>query len=276
MNTMLDALISPLFSILENKLLLFILISLVIIGSIWFIKNKAKSGFSISDRFFRFWTGHNIESNDDLLSDIKEVEKFNYDYNMNAISKRQKYNFESWVKKYELDFKVISKLKFCFYIEYLKVKKIHVLIPLSIFFLLIIIAFIFSNSTTIAVKPAGLIKFDDTGWFWFNSHEAVEYNFIKNDAKDWRITKEQCDKDEFSVRFSKDSVGLICDAFNDKVSINYINNLIKKQRWFFGFISAFLSLVSIYLFSKIITILISYDARKMIYLKINKYRKNRN
>ncbi len=121
-----------------------------------------------------------------------------------------------------------------------------------------------------------MIKFDDTGWFWFNSHEAVEYNFIKNDVNDWRITKEQCDKGEFSVRFSKDSVGLICDAFNDKVSIDYINNLIKKQRWFFGFISAFLSLVCLYLFSKIITILISYDARKMIYLKINKYRKNRN
>ncbi|EMC8781282.1 DUF6216 family protein [Providencia rettgeri] len=106
MNTMLDALISPLLSILENKFLIFILISLVIIGSILFIK-KVKSGSSISDRFFRFWTGHNIESNNDLLSDIKEVEKFNYDYNMNAISKRKKYNFESWVKKYELGFKII-------------------------------------------------------------------------------------------------------------------------------------------------------------------------
>lgn len=190
---------------------------------------------------------------------------------MNAISKRQKYKFESWVKIYELDFKVISKLRFCFSIEYLKVKKIHILIPFSIFFLLIIIAF-FSTSTTIAVKPAGLIKFDDTGWFWFNSHEAVEYNFIKNDAKDWHITKEQCDKDEFSVRFSKKSVDLVFDTFNDKASIDYINNLIKKQRWFFGFISAFLSLVLFYLFSKIITILISYDARKMIYLKMNKYR----
>lgn len=53
------------------------------------------------------------------------------------------------------------------------------MIPLNLFFLLIIIAFIFSTSTTIVVKPAGLTKFDDTGWFWFNSHEAVEYNFIK-------------------------------------------------------------------------------------------------
>ncbi|MEQ5091695.1 DUF6216 family protein [Providencia rettgeri] len=106
------------------------------------------------------------------------------------------------------------------------------MIPLSIFFLLIIIAFIFSTSTTIAIKPAGLIKFDDTGWFWFNSHEAVEYNFIKNDAKNWHIIKEQCDKGEFSVRFSKDSVGLICDTFNDKVSIDYINNLIKNKDGF--------------------------------------------
>lgn len=60
-----------------------------------------------------------------MLSDIKEVEKLNYDYNMNAISKRQKYNFESWVKKYELGFKIISKLKFCFSIEYLKMKSIY-------------------------------------------------------------------------------------------------------------------------------------------------------
>lgn len=106
------------------------------------------------------------------------------------------------------------------------------MIPLSIFFLLIIIAFIFSTSTTIAVKPAELIKFDDTVWFWFNSHEEVEYNFIKNDVNDWRITKEQCDKGEFSVRFSKESIDSICDAFNDKVSIDYVNSLIKKQRWF--------------------------------------------
>lgn len=180
------------------------------------------------------------------------------------------------VKKYELDFKVISKLKFCFSIKYLKIKKIHILIPFSIFFLLIIIVFVFSTSTIIAVKPAGLVKLDDTGWFWFNSHEAVEYNFFKNDINDWHITKEQCDKGEFSVSFSKGVIDSICDAFSDKVFIDYIDNLIKKQRWFFGFISAFLSLVSLYLFSKIITILISYDARKMIYLKINKYRKNRN
>ncbi|WP_243853571.1 DUF6216 family protein [Providencia rettgeri] len=138
------------------------------------------------------------------------------------------------------------------------------------FFLLIIIAFIFSTSTTITVKSAGLIKFDDTGWFWFNSYEAVEYYFIKNDVNDWRITKEKCDKGEFSVRFSKESIDSIYDAFNDKFSIDYINNLIKKQRWLFDFISAFLSLISLYLLSKIITILISYDARKMIYLNIKK------
>ncbi|NIH07097.1 hypothetical protein HBM98_20015 [Providencia rettgeri] len=115
-----------------------------------------------------------------------------------------------------------------------------------------------------------MIKFDDTGWFWFNSYEAVEYYFIKNDVNDWRITKEKCDKGEFSVRFSKESIDSIYDAFNDKFSIDYINNLIKKQRWLFDFISAFLSLISLYLLSKIITILISYDARKMIYLNIKK------
>ncbi|HHR5914065.1 TPA: DUF6216 family protein [Providencia alcalifaciens] len=108
------------------------------------------------------------------------------------------------------------------------------MIPLNLFFLLIIIAFTFSTSTTIAVKPAGLIKFDDTGWFWFNSHEAVEYNFIKSDVNDWHITKEQCDKSEFSVRLSKGLIGFICDAFNDKVYIDYINNLIKNKDGFWA------------------------------------------
>lgn len=108
------------------------------------------------------------------------------------------------------------------------------MIPLNLFFLLIIIAFIFSTSTTIAVKPAGLTKFDDTGWFWFNSHEAVEYNFIKSDVNDWHITKEQCDKGEFSVRFSKGVIDSICDAFNNKISIDYINNLIKNKDGFWA------------------------------------------
>lgn len=69
---------------------------------------------------------------------------------------------------------------------------------------------------TIAIKPAGLIRFDDTGLLWLNFNEAVEYDFIKIDVNDWHITKEQCDKNVVLVKFSTKSVDLIYDSFENK------------------------------------------------------------
>ncbi|XHC66405.1 DUF6216 family protein [Escherichia coli] len=51
------------------------------------------------------------------------MERFNFHYNTNATSKRQIVRFEEWVSKYELDFRLISKLKRYFDIDTLRVKK---------------------------------------------------------------------------------------------------------------------------------------------------------
>ncbi|EHS7909566.1 hypothetical protein KWJ70_004417, partial [Salmonella enterica subsp. enterica] len=75
-------------------------------------RNKSKSGFSISNKWYMILIGYKkdkkTEKKRDLIDDIIDIEKFNFHYNTNATSKRQIERFEEWVNKYELDFKLIS------------------------------------------------------------------------------------------------------------------------------------------------------------------------
>lgn len=276
MNTLLDAFISPISSLIENKFTLFIVVFIFSIASLFFIKYKAKSGFSLSDRFWVFWTGHKCENNSDLLSEIIEIEKFNYHYNTYAISKKQTTQLASWIRRYELDFKLIAKLKRNLIIDTLKIKKIHKIFPFGIFFSLFIPLFAFFGAFVIAIKPAGLIKIDNTGWFWFNENEAIEYSFLGRQENSWVIKKEQCTKkNEIKANLDDKTIETICDSFNSQRVSNFIKSLIKKQRWFFGVSSGILLFIAGFLFRETISLLITYDARKMIYLKIKKHRKNK-
>ncbi|WP_034949036.1 DUF6216 family protein [Erwinia oleae] len=178
MNTSFDTFISPLLSLIDNKLLLFIVVFIITVASLYYIKHKAKSGFSISDRFWIFWTGHKRKEGSDLIDDIIEIEKFNYHYNTNAVSKREKVQFENWVRKYELDFKLLSKLKGYFSIDILKVKKVKTRWSLAAFLLIFVPFFLLWGSLMVALKPAGLIKMKETSWFWLNKNEAAEYNYF--------------------------------------------------------------------------------------------------
>ncbi|KAB8305223.1 hypothetical protein EH228_19275 [Erwinia endophytica] len=276
MNTLLDAFISPISALIENKFILFLIVGLFAISSLFFIKYKAKSGFSLSDRFWVFWTGHKCERSGDLLSEIIEIEKFNYHYNTYAISKKQTAQLESWVRKYELDFKLIAKLKRNLKIDTLKIKKVNKAIPPSIFMFLFVPFFAFLGAFVIAIKPAGLIKIDGTGWFWFNANEAMEYSFLGRSENSWIIKKEQCTKkNEIKVNLDNITIDTICDSFNSQRVSYFIKSLIKKQRWFFGISSGVLLFIAGFLFRETISLLITYDAREMIYLKIKKYRSNR-
>lgn len=68
-------------------------------------------------------------------------------------------------KKYELDFRMISKLKTNFDIENLKISKINKKIPAGLFIAMFIPFIIGFETFIIAAKPAGLININDTGWF---------------------------------------------------------------------------------------------------------------
>nr|WP_142924946.1 DUF6216 family protein [Klebsiella pneumoniae] len=88
-----DSLVPSLSDLLENKIS-FLIIFLIIL----YIKKRSGSGFSIANRFFIFWLGGKGKGEYELIDEIIDIEKFNFQYNTRAVSKRQKTNFEAWIK----------------------------------------------------------------------------------------------------------------------------------------------------------------------------------
>ena len=276
MNTQIDTIISPLLSIIDNKFILFPFIFAMMISSLYYIKRKAKSGFSIVNRFWAFWLGYKKERKHDFINDIIEIEKFNYHYNADAVSIKQKKNFEDWIRKYELNFRIIAKLKRNFIIETLKIKKINKVVPTLTFLSIFIPLFLFFAALIVAIKPSGLININNTGWFWFNKEEAIEYSFLGGRESSWVITPQECEKKtDVAIKLSPQTINIICESFNSKRSLEYIDALVEKQRWVFGMLSIIFLFFVTFLFMQTISLLITYDARKMIFLKIKKYRSDR-
>lgn len=276
MNTQFETFISPLLSIIDNKFILFPSIFIFVITSLYYIKRKAKSGFSIVNKFWAFWLGYKKENKHDFINEIIEVEKFNYHYNTDAVSLKQKKKFEDWIKKYELNFRIIAKLKRNLIIDTLKIKKINKAVPTLTFLSIFIPLFIFFAALVVAIKPAGLININNTGWFWFNKKEAIEYNFLGSRESSWVITPQECEKKtDIVIKLPPKTIDIICESFNSKRSLEYIDTLVEKQRWAFGIFSVISLFFVTFLFAQTISLLITYDARNMVYLKMKKYRSNR-
>ncbi|MFV9068129.1 DUF6216 family protein [Serratia fonticola] len=276
MNTQFDTFISPLLSIIDNKFILFPFIFIMMISSLYYIKRKAKSGFSIVNRFWAFWLGYKKESKHDFINEIIEIEKFNYHYNTDAVSIKQKKKFEDWIKKYELNFRIIAKLKRNLIIDTLKIKKIKKVIPTLTFLSLFLPLFLFFAALVVAIKPAGLINISNTGWFWFNKKEAIEYNVLGGRGNSWVITPQECEKKtDIVIKLPPQTIDIICESFNSQRSLEYIDTLVAKQRWAFGIFSVIFLFFVISLFTQTIYLLITYDARKMVFLKIKKHRSDR-
>ncbi|MGJ0626297.1 DUF6216 family protein [Xenorhabdus bovienii] len=259
------------FSIVKNSIVLSVIFFVV---ACLYIRIKSKSGFSIFNRLWMFVIKHRERSENNLINKIIEIEEFNFFYNTNAVSINQKEKFESWIDKYELDFKIISKLGSNLDIERLKIKKVEKFHPVIIFLFLFSIFIWLLISLTIALKPAGLIKINDDGWFWFNKNEAIEYSLFAKRKNVWIVTPETCSqKDLILNKITTETINVICDSFYSEKSLRYIDGLIKEQRWLFGITTAFLFVFILCLIKNIQSLLATYDARKMILSKIKKYRK---
>jgi hypothetical protein len=260
-------------SILGN---IYLLSFIFLIFVFLYIKSKSQSGFSILNRLWIFAIKNKETSKDDLINEIMEVEKFNFYYNTNAVSKKQKKKFEDWIRKYELDFKIISKLKDNFDVDSLKIRKIKKPLIAIPFLFLFAIFLCFISAIPVAIKPSGLISINDDGWFWFNKNEAMEYSFFTKRENLWIVTPEMCNnRQSISKKLNTKTIESICFSFKSKHELAYINKLIKKQRWFFGPLSIILFIVMLVLLSKVISLTSTYYAKEMILIKIRKHRKNR-
>ncbi|ROJ32231.1 DUF6216 family protein [Morganella morganii] len=260
-----------------NKEMVFILCLSITIGLFYYIRKKSKSGFSVVRRIWRVCIGFNYKDKNDFINDILEIEEFNYYYNTSAVSKRQKKKFQHWVRKFELDFKLISKLKSNLCIERLKIKKINKILffslPVEIAFLLTLV---FIPVLNIAVKPAGLVSINNSEWFLINKDGAREYQYFGGDTPAWIINKDNClSPEEIKSTLDKDTVTMICNTFDNKSDQDYLVKLIKEQRLVYGFLAITILLVSVFRFKYMLFLSYTLDARKMLFNKIKLYKKRK-
>lgn len=260
-----------------NKEMVFVICFLIIICLFYYIRKKSKSGFSVIRRIWGVCIGFNCKNKNDLINDIVEIEEFNYYYNTNAVSKRQKKKFQHWVRKFELDFKLISKLKNNLCIEKLKIKKINMLFFLSLpVEIALLLTLVFIPILNIAVKPAGLVSINNSEWFLINKDGAREYQYFGGNTPEWIINKDNClSPEEIKSTLDKDTVTMICNTFDNKSDQDYLVKLIKEQRLAYGFLAIAILLVSVFLFKYMLFLSYTLDARKMLFYKIKSYKKRK-
>lgn len=263
--------ISPIFS--EHiKFIIFLLF--IVLGGIYFYL-RTDSLFSIFYRLIILFLGK-PRTNTDLINDIVEIEKFNFLYNKNAVSIRQKSRFEKWIFDYELDFKLITKVGKQLDIDNLKLRKIKkggaiFLYSVCSIFLLFFFAFsIFF--TVLLIKDSALLSFNGSGKpFWMNSYEAKGATIL--DTKNvWTVDSGICKKKIKVSNLSNEELDIICTILNSKDDINYINSLISNQNWFSKILLIILVFPIIFFLKEIKSLNNYLKCRYMIYKKIKKKR----
>lgn len=269
--------INYILSFIDNKVMALILVTLFFIVIFFYLKRKSKSGFSIIYRLWGFLMGCNYRNKKDFINDIMEIEEFNCYYNTNAVSRRQKYKFEAWIKKFELDFKLISKLKKNLCIDKLKIRKVNIKFYFFVILTLFVFVFtLFMPVLNIAIKPAGLINFQDSGWFFIYKDKAREYQYFSDNKNTWLIKKEDCsDTKKIIPKLNNNVIVAICESFESKEYQQHLTSLIKEQQWVFGTFCFILFIICMYLMKYIISLTFVIDARQNLLVKIRNYRKNR-
>ncbi|MEB6381101.1 DUF6216 family protein [Leclercia adecarboxylata] len=281
MDTSFNTLLSYLTELIDNKYVFSAIVFSTVLALIFYIKWKAKSGFSISNKLFIFLIGYSKKNNNDLIDEIIDIEKFNFHYNTNAISKRQISRFELWIRTYELDFRLISKLKNHLNIETLKIKKVNNIYFILVFLSIFVPFFALFPAIDVALKPAFLIKIENTGWFWINKNQATEY-MLTNKKKPWVINKTTCTENNSATPpkniiklIDEKSFNLICKSFSSKEDQIFIERKIKEQQLFFYIVSIALAFLAFILFKHLMKLISAYESRKMVLLKIKNLRSKR-
>lgn len=279
MNTTFEPLFSYLAESIDNNLLALMCLFVFVAIALFYIKIKSKSGFTISNKLYAFLIGHRKDKSKgrkkELINDIIEIEKFNFHYNTNAVSKRQIYKFEGWVKKFELDFKMIAKLKNDFDIEKLKINKVANKKIAFLISFIFIPAFIAMHASVISLKPSLLIHVKPAGWFWINKDKASGFSFYDANESQWVLTPQICAEKTASKIIDKNVSETICGFLSDKETESYVDENIKYQQSFFMFITfAFCMLILIF-YKRVLSLRFTFTARKMLLNKLMRYRGDR-
>ena len=257
-----------------------IIILIILISPCYFIKRTGSSFSLLHKTSFLILKNFKKTLRNDLINEILEIERFNFLYHKNAISLEQKNKFENWIRKYSLDFRLITKVGKLLDMESLKLKihKKEYAVSIIIFLLFSLIT-LASSPILISLinKDSVLLKFENSSWFWINQYEAKQYKFLDQEKNIWVITPETCQKniviseDILSQEYQK----IICNAFTDQDDIRYISKSIKNQKYSSIFLTTLLLIIISFSYKEMSKLDNNFKCRKMIFQKIKKYRKNR-
>lgn len=240
----------------QIKLFVIVFFILLTVSGYFFYITRAKSNFSILWRFILIVLGRekgNSKKNE-LIDEIIEIEKFNFYYNTNAISIRQKERFEKWIRKNELDYRMISKLKNNFDIEKLNVintpSKLYLRFLISILFIFFIA---FSIAIPALVKlshtNSALIYFkNDINKYWINNNEIIKFNYLDLYLENNNIAKlayNNCKKDDNNLKISKEHFLIFCEYLVHNEGKDHIKHLLKEQHYSSRTMIIFLSIMLI-------------------------------
>lgn len=257
-----------------------IILIIILISPCYFIKRTGSSFSLLHKTSFLILKNFKKTLRNDLINEILEIERFNFLYHKNAISLEQKNKFENWIRKYSLDFRLITKVGKLLDMESLKLKSHKKEYAISIIvFLLFSLITLASSPILISLinKDSVLLKFENSSWFWINQYEAKQYKFLDQEKNIWVITPETCQKniiiseDILSQEYQK----IICNAFTDQDDIRYISKSIKNQKYSSIFLTTLLLIIISFSYKEMSKLDNNFKCRKMIFQKIKKYRKNR-
>lgn len=225
-----------------------IILIIILISPCYFIKRTGSSFSLLHKTSFLILKNFKKTLRNDLINEILEIERFNFLYHKNAISLEQKNKFENWIRKYSLDFRLITKVGKLLDMESLKLKihKKEYAVSIIIFLLFSLIT-LASSPILISLinKDSVLLKFENSSWFWINQYEAKQYKFLDQEKNIWVITPETCQKniviseDILSQEYQK----IICNAFTDQDDIRYISKSIKNQKYSSIFLTTLLLII---------------------------------
>lgn len=264
-----------------SNIIYYILTPIIILLIILYYKSRAKSAFSIIHRLLIFITGKDKNNNkNSLINDIIEIEEFNFYYKTNAISLRHKQEFEKWVRKYELDYRLLSKLQGAFDIETLSVRNVpskEKLLSTIIVFIIVFICFlaILPILINLSIGNYALLEFKSSSKTYWVSHDKVrefsysEIFYTPGNKKD-EITVYNCKegKIEITSPIPKDDLKTICNLFISKEDQNFLASLLREQHIFFRYFISILIMVLYIFINYLFNLANTRDAYNMIKRKV--------
>ncbi|MDG4953647.1 DUF6216 family protein [Actinobacillus equuli] len=263
-----------------SNIVYYTLTPIIILLIILYYKCRAKSAFSIIHRLLIFIIGKDKTNNEkgSLINDIIEIEKFNFYYKTNATSLKHKQEFEKWIRKYELDYRLLSKLKGEFDIETLSVRNV----PSKRKLLSTIAGFIIAFICFLALLPIlinlsignyALLEFTDSGETYWISHDKVRkfsYSdiFYTPSNQENEITAYHCEEGKIRIKIPQNNLETICSLFTNKEEQDFLEKKLREQHIFFRYLMFILTMALYIFINYLFNLANARDAYNMIKRKV--------